>query len=382
MAVGYYVVTRYLFYEISLKGVVPAIKMPGKDVKQLLPQSSSILYGHFRIPGGKKFDIFADLDGSLPRVLQFDPEGNLLVTSTNKGKLLVLPDKDKDGKADDVIEVLGNLNKPHGIDFDSGYLYLAETDKVSRYNYDSQNYIARFDKVLFELPAGGRHFTRTLKVKDGKIYVSVGSSCDTCVESDWRRAAILVSDINGNNLRVFAKGLRNTVFFVFDSDGRMWGLDMGRDNLGDELPPDELNLIEEGKDYGWPWCFGNQVVDGKFTSTNESVDCFQTQAPVYNIPAHSAPLGLAFIDSGSILSGDEGNLLVALHGSWNRSTPRGYEIIKLNFFAQSISSTDSFIAGWLKDSDVLGRPVDLIFDNRGNLYVSDDYAGVVYILSR
>lgn len=381
IGVGYYVTVNYLFYSVSLRGFVPAIKMPGKDVKQYLPQGTSILYGNFRIPRGSKFDIFADVDGNLPRVLAFDAQGNLLVTSTNKGKLLALPDKDKDGKADEVIEVLDNLNKPHGIDFNEGYLYLAETDKVSRYFYDSENYTARLDKVLFELPSGGRHFTRTIKIKDGLIYTSVGSSCDSCIEKDWRRAAILASDLEGNNLRVFASGLRNTVFFDFDDSGRLWGLDMGRDNLGDELPPDELNLIEEGKDYGWPWCYGNQKVDDKFASVEQRKDCFRTQAPVYEIPAHSAPLGLTFINS-SYMPYEQGNMLIAYHGSWNRSQPRGYEVVKLNFIGQNIAGSDTFISGWLKDSDILGRPVDLIFDGSGNLYVSDDYAGVIYILNK
>jgi glucose/arabinose dehydrogenase len=381
VATAYYFVTNYLFYDISLRGVVPAIRLPGNDIKQYLPLSSQFTYP-LRMPSGYTLDIFAELDGSLPRVLVFDPSGTLIVSSPRKGRVMALPDKNRDGKADEVVTVLSGLNQPHGIAFDGDYIYVAETDKVVRYTYNTSNNSVGLSEELFELPGGGRHFTRTIRIHDNRLYTSVGSSCDTCIETDWRRASILVSNLDGTDLKVFAKGLRNTVFFTFDNSGNMWGTDMGRDFLGDDLPPDELNIIEEGKDYGWPWCYGNRVRDSKFKPGEKPSYCTDTEPPVYSFQAHVAPLGLVFIDSNQFSASEQGNLIVAFHGSWNRSEPVGYEIRKLSIFAQNVTSEDVFVTGWLKDGDTLGRPVDLAFDEDGNLYISDDNAGLVYILSR
>src|SRR3989304_6418491 len=155
------------------------------------------------------------------------------------------------------------LDRPHGIAFDGGSIYVAETDKVIRASYNPETFSVGIPQKLFDLPGGGRHFTRTIRILDGKLYTSVGSSCDTCLEDSPLRASILVSNLDGSDLRVFAKGLRNTVFFTFDSSGNMWGTDMGRDFLGDNLPPDDVNLIEDGKDYGWPYCYGQKGRDSK-----------------------------------------------------------------------------------------------------------------------
>ena len=279
--------------------------------------------------------------------------------------------------------MLTNLNRPHGIAFNKGKIYIAETDKVTRYNYESENFVVNNREKLFSLPAGGRHFTRTIKILENKLYTSVGSSCDTCVESDSKRAAILVSELDGTNLRVFAKGLRNTVFFSFDQERRMWGNDMGRDFLGDDLPPDELNIFEAGRDYGWPYCYGDRIRDTKFKPGQNLDYCENTEGTTFDYPAHVSPLGLTFIDSVLFPESDQGNLLAALHGSWNRTVPVGYKIVKLIVNGDKVLGMEDFITGWLKENgDVLGRPVDLVFDKDGMLYISDDKAGLIYILTK
>ncbi len=375
----------YLFLKTYLKidtrvfltNLIP----PRKDIKQYLPQGAELRYP-LTIPSGFRIAVFADLGTGKPRVLALDPGGTLLTSITNKGKVVALPDENRDGKADKMVDVLTGLNRPHGIAFEGGKLYVAETDKVVSYSYDPASFKASYPEILFSLPSGGRHFTRTIKIREGKIYTSVGSSCDTCLEDDSRRAAILVSDLDGSNLRVFAKGLRNTVFFVFDKKGQIWGNDMGRDFLGDNLPPDELNIISENKDYGWPYCYGNQIRDVKFKIGEKGAYCVDTQSPVFNYPAHVAPLGLAFINSSLFSPNEQGDLLVAYHGSWNRSEPVGYKIVKLTVFADSVGQAEDFISGWLTDGEVLGRPVDLLFDQQGALYISDDKAGLIYYLTR
>ena len=381
VGVLFYFIKDYLFYDISLRGVVPAIRPPGKDIKQYMPQGYQLNFP-LSISKGFQIGVFADLKANLPRVIVLDPSDTLVVSSTNKGKIFALPDKDINGKVDEIKEIIGGLNKPHGIAFAEGKIYIAETDKVTRWDYNSTDFTVSSPEVLFNLPGGGRHFTRTIAVSGNKLYTSVGSSCDVCEENDEKRASILVSDLDGSNLKTFAKGLRNTVFFAFDDEGVLWGTDMGRDNLGDNLPPDEVNIIKEGKDYGWPYCYGDRVRDSKFKPGEKVTYCTQTEAPVYNLPAHVAPLGIVFINSAIFPSSDDGSLLIAEHGSWNSSQPVGYKISKLSVLGGSVGTYSNFINGWLQKDEALGRPVGLVFDGAGKLFISDDKAGLIYILSR
>ncbi len=307
------------------------------------------------VPDGYAVSVFA---GNVPnaRVLAWDPKGTLLVSSPATGKVFRVAG---DGT---VSVVISGLQQPHGLAFRDGKLYIAETNAVAVYEYDGT---AKNRKKLFDVPGGGREFTRTIGFgPDGRLYVSIGASCNVCVETDRRRASIQVWD--GTSLRPFATGLRNAVFFIWKGSD-MYATDMGRDLLGDDLPPDAINVIKEGRNYGWPYCFGKQVPDKTFGGTDTL--CKTTEPSFIDIPAHSAPLGLAF---------DGADLLVAYHGSWNRSVPTGYKIVRIRN-----GKISDFISGWLtKDGGVTGRPVDLLFDDKGNLFVSDDKAGVIYKVSR
>lgn len=300
------------------------------------------------------------------RDLEFSPEGTLIASVPSDGKVIAL-------KNGEVTESLTNLNNPHGIAFFNNQLFVAEETKVSRYNWNGQTLEASLDKVLFDLPPRGNHFTRSLVFdKSGNLYISVGSTCNVCNEQDPRHAAVLISDAEGSNPRIFAKGLRNSVFMALNpKSGEVWATDMGRDFLGDNLPPDEVNILKDSKDYGWPNCYGNKVPDTKF---NPAADCTGSEPPIFEIPAHSAPLGLIF--------DPQGDLLVAYHGSWNRSSPIGYKVVKLKINGNQVTGEEDFISGFLQNSQTLGRPVDLIFDKEGNLYISDDKAGAVYIVRK
>lgn len=335
---------------------LPAFTPVKEDIRERLPQALGEL------------KVFADLGSNMPRALTFDPNGVLVTSIPNGGKILALPD----GKP---VEILSGLNKPHGIEFEGDKLFVAETDGVSGYDYDAQTMRASNKESLFNLPGGGGHSTRTIKIRDGRIYVTTGSSCNVCEEQDQLRAALWVADLDGGNLRQIARGLRNTVFFTFDEEGRIWGNDMGRDLLGDNLPPDELNIIATTEstlaDYGWPWCYGNQVRDGKYLGGQKLDYCRQTVAPAYEYPAHVAPLGITFDPNG--------DLLVSFHGSWNSTVPVGYKVVRLRMDKGSVVAMEDFISGWIEGNTVLGRPVDLIFDKEGNLYISDDKSGLIYI---
>jgi glucose/arabinose dehydrogenase len=294
---------------------------------------------------------------------------------------------DKGGSPSTIVD---GLTLPHGLAFDclgvSCTLYIGETDQVVAYDYNLSNQGLSNRISLFNLPPRGNHFTRTLQVisfgGQTKLFTAVGSSCNVCVEQDSRRAKILFSNLDGSDLRDFATGLRNTVFFTpHPSTGELWGTDMGRDLIGDNLPPEEINIIKQDGNYGWPYCYGKNIHDDDFDPRG-NIDCLGLQPSHIDFQAHSAPLGLAFIpDNWPPEYHDD--LLVAYHGSWNRTVPTGYKIVRFLLDENgNHQETEDFISGWLLDNgESVGRPVDLAFDEVGNLFVSDDGAGVVYKVS-
>lgn len=316
------------------------------------------------------------------RDLFFTSEGTLLVSSPSTGNVYALPDRDKNGIADEVIAVASGLNNPHGLAMYKGKLFIAETRRVSRFSFDTNSFKAVFEKQLFRLPANINHNKRTIEFdKNGNLYTSVGSTCNVCEETDGQSGTVLVSDSEGDNLKVFSKGLRNAPFLVFHpTTGVLWSTGMGRDYLGDDLPPDEINILRESKDYGWPYCYGKGIFDTSFKKKSASY-CISTVFPAFEIPAHSAPLGLAFIPSN--FSNEWSNdLLVAYHGSWNRSVPDGYKVVRLDIQGETITSSEDFLTGFIQNGSVMGRPVDVAFDEEGYAYISDDKAGNIYIISK
>ena len=325
--------------------------------------------------------------------MAFSPDGILFVTLPSTaglysdwrgGTVFALPDRDGDGVADEVRAVIEDLrDSPHGLIFYGGYLYLAEHGTVSRYPYLGDGKVEGTREVIVDLPFGRGHLSRTLGInRSDKMYVSVGSSCNVCEESDQRRATIMEYNPDGSGERVFAEGVRNSVGFVFHpSTDEIWATENGRDNLGNDLPPDEINILRSGQDYGWPYCYGKNIPDPAF---DDSDRCTATEETVHDLQAHSAPLGLRFVSSAQFPAEWQGDLLVAYHGSWNRSPPTGYKVVRLDVEGNSIVGEEDFISGWLLDNGTsVGRPVDLIFGPEdGALYISDDKAGVIYRVIR
>ena len=229
------------------------------------------------MPAGLRISQFTpEFIGPL-RFMSFSPDGILFVTvpstaglyASNKsgGTVYALPDLDRDGQADEARKVITELNnRPHGLAFHDGYLYLAEENAVSRYRYLGDGNVADRELVIANLPSGADHVSRTIGFSpSSKMYVSVGSSCNLCQESDSRRAAIVEYNADGTSAGVFAEGLRNAVGFVFHPDtGEIWATENGRDYLGDDLPPDEINIVRAGRNYGWPYCYGNRVPDPQY----------------------------------------------------------------------------------------------------------------------
>lgn len=231
--------------------------------------------------------------------------------------------------------------------------------------------------MLKGLPAGGGHWTRTIKKgPDGWLYVAAGSSCNVCIERHRFRAA-MIRFRPGGKPELFATGLRNTVGFDWQpATGALYGVDNGRDWLGDDFPPDELNRIEKGKFYGWPLFNGDNVPDPDF-GTRADAATADPVPPAYAFNAHVAPLSIVFLEHART-SAYDGAALVAQHGSWNRSTKIGYRVVSLHWAGDGTITLKPFIEGFERKGRVSGRPVDVIEAEDGTIYVSDDFAGAVY----
>jgi glucose/arabinose dehydrogenase len=337
-----------------------------------------------RLPEGFHIAVFAEVDG--PRMLTFTPGGVLLVSASGESKVVALPDAKHTGKAERVVTVLDGLNEPHGIAFYEGKLYVAENDKVRRYDWDEAKLRATNPKAIANLPTGGGHSTRSLVFHGGKMYVSAGSSCNVCVEKDPRRATVMEFNPDGSGQKIFAKGLRNAVGLALNpKTDTIWVTVNGRDWLGDDLPPDVIHdLGKDGGDFGWPYCYGDRIPDPNFTKPGDN-RCQTVIEPKVQMQAHSAPLGLAFYEGTMFPPEYRNDLFVAFHGSWNRSVPTGYKVVrvKLDDKGQPLGGAEDFITGWLapgekKKGRWMGRPVGIVFGSDGAMYLSDDAGGIVY----
>jgi len=338
-----------------------------------------------KAPPGFHISVFAqDVDGA--RMMIFTPGGVLLVSEAGEGKVVALLDSKHVGKAYKTVTVLQGLNEPHGLAFFEGKLYVAENDKVRRYDWDEANLRATNPQKLADLPTGGGHSTRSIVFHGGKMYVSAGSSCNVCIEKDPRRATVMEFNPDGSGQKIFAKGLRNAVgLAVNPKTDTVWVTVNGRDWLGDDLPPETIyDLGKDGGDAGWPYCYGDRVPDQDFTKPGDG-RCNNVLEPKVQMQAHSAPLGLGFYAGSQFPAEYRNNIFVAFHGSWNRDVPTGYKVVrvKLDDKGQPVGVAEDFITGWLAPGETkkgrwMGRPVGIVFGSDGAMYLSDDAGGVVY----
>ena len=349
-----------------------------------------------KLPTGFSGAVYAD---NLPgvRVITRGPGAAMFATQTSEGRVVALLDGNNDSKIEGVKTILEGLNGPHGIVLlcregsqQDCNLYVAEENAVISYNFDPVTLAATAPEKIAALPSGTGHSTRSLLLHPaGKnLLVSVGSSCNVCHESNDRRAKILSINLETKEVSEFARGLRNTVFMTLHPiTGEVWGTDMGRDFLGDDLPPDEVNIIREGKNYGWPNCYGKNIHDDVFDKNtyirNPCMEPFEMGSTA-DFPAHSAPLGIAFVPEEGWPDEYWFNALVAYHGSWNRSAPTGYKIARLKWNAKGeYLGAEDFITGFITEGgNIIGRPVALLVEPGGNLFISDDKAGRIYRVFR
>ena len=336
-----------------------------------------------RLPAGFAIAIFAKDLGNA-RFMTLDPRGTLLVSVPRSGRVIALPDDNGDGQADRALPVVEGLELPHGLAFLDGHLYVAETGRVVRFDYDParRRVLGAPATVVPDLPARGQHWTRTIAIgPDRRLYVSAGSSCNSCEERDPRRAAITRYDLDGRSGGPFGTGLRNAVGIAFrPGTSELWATVNGRDWLGDDRPSEYVTRIDEGSFYGWPschWTPAGPVVDPDLGGADR---CKTARRPSFLYQAHSAPLGLAFYTGSQFPPEYRGDLFVALHGSWNRAVPVGYKVIRVRLGGATPVAED-FATGWLVGGRPWGRPVDVAVAPDGALYVSDDTLGAVYRLT-
>jgi glucose/arabinose dehydrogenase len=333
-----------------------------------------------RLPAGFAIEVFAR-DLGPARFLAVDPAGTLLVSVPRNGRVLALPDDDGDGRADRSIVVADGLQLPHGLAFHEGALYVAETGRVLRFRYDpaTRRTTGAAAVVVPDLPPRGTHWTRTIAFgPGGHLYVSVGSSCNDCEESDPRRAAILRYAADGSGESRFATGLRNAVGLAFrPGTDELWATVNGRDWLGDDRPSEYVTRVMPGAFYGWPYCHWDPAGLFPDPDLGSPARCRQVARPSLLYQAHTAPLGLAFYTGTQFPAEYRGSLFVALHGSWNRPVPVGYKVIRILLDGGAPRALD-FATGWLSGSRGWGRPVDLAVGRDGSLFLSDDLQGLVY----
>jgi glucose/arabinose dehydrogenase len=321
-----------------------------------------------------------------PRFMALDPtDGSLVYGSNARSEVVRLRDGDGDGRYEMKQVIAGGLPYVHSVAFFQGELYAGAEDRVVRLgDFGPDGAARRVETVVGGLPTEAKdlygHRTRTLAFgPDGKLYISVGSSCDSCEESDPRRAAVLRVNPDGSGLEVFASGLRNSVGIAFRPyTAELWGMDMGRNNIGLDEPPEELNLIEQGKNYGWPYCFGNRVPSPEY---NDAGRCAGTEAPRWGFPAHWAPLGILFYDGPGFPAAYQGDALVAFHGSAGDQTGGrrvGYNVTRVRFRDGQPVAAEDLLRGFVVGADAWGRPAGLLELPDGSLLVSDDFGGRIF----
>jgi len=309
------------------------------------------------------------------------PDDQLYVAERGAGRIVRLPDRDGDGVADGVEPVAQRLDAPSSIAFYAdGSLYVGETTRVLRLSApDADGAFGQASIVVDGLPSRRGHSTRTVLLSPDWqwLYVSVGSSCNVCNETDPRRAAIVRYAPDGGDEFIFATGLRNAVGITFrPGTDELWATNNGRDRLGDDQPPETVYQVREGDDAGWPRCHAGRLVDPEYGEANS---CVGVAPPVVEMQAHSAPLGLAFYAGEQFPQAYDGDLFVAFHGSWNRSVPTGYKLVHIAMQGGVPGAVSDFATGWLReDGGNWGRPVDVTVGVDGSLFVSDDGQGRVY----
>ena len=319
------------------------------------------------------------------RIVAVAPSGDIYVSRRDQGDVLLLQDKNGDGKADGPPVTVASRAGAHGLAIRDGKLYLATVKEVFVADIQPDGRLGPLQLIIGDLPDAGQHPNRTLAFgPDGMLYISAGSTCNTCNESNPENATLLRATPDGKQRTIFATGLRNTIGFDWQPrTGELWGFDHGIDFLGDDTQQEELNKLELGKQYGWPHVYGAGEIYPQSTPVG---DITKEQWKARSTPmtlgytAHAAPMQLVFYRHGAFPAEYEGDAFVTMRGSWNRSSASGYEIVRVRFADGQPRAIEPFVTGFLTDGGKthIARPVGLAVAKDGALLMADDANGVLY----
>lgn len=334
---------------------------------------------NIKLPPGFKIEVYAEVPGA--RSMALSPNGTLFV-GTTKSKVFAIPQDKEVGKAGKVYEIADGLNAPNGVAFKDGSLYIAATSTLYKMDNIEASLANPAKPVIVydKYPTESHHGNRFIAFgPDGKLYVAIGAPCNICEPKKPDYATITRINLDGTGYEIYASGIRNTVGFDWQPQtNNLWFTDNGRDNLGDDIPNDELNMAsKEGMNFGYPYCHQGNILDEEF---GKGKSCADYTAPEQLMGPHVAALGMRFNKNNKFPGEYSNAVFVAQHGSWNRSTPLGYRVMVVKFAADGSSlKPEIFAEGWLqKVRDVNGRPVDIQFLKDGSMLVSDDFAGLIY----
>ncbi len=329
------------------------------------------------LPTGFSIEVYAEVPNA--RSLALGNDGVVYVSNRRADSIYAI--SPGPGGRNRVYEIADDLSTPNGIAYYQGDLYVAEISRVLVYRDidDKLNNPPAPEVLNIELPSEGHHGWRYIGFgPDDKLYISIGAPCNICDRPGFARIDRMNPD--GSEREIWAEGIRNSVGFTWHPDtGELWFTDNGRDMLGDDLPPDELNHAPtKGLHFGYPYCHGGEIVDSKF---GDGRNCDDFVAPVRKLDSHVASLGVRFYTGSMFPEEYRGQALIAEHGSWNRSKKAGYRISLVRLEDGQPASYEVFAEGWLQGQKAKGRPVDLLVIDDGSLLVSDDSSGVVYRIS-
>ncbi|UII79495.1 sorbosone dehydrogenase family protein [Flagellimonas sp. CMM7] len=357
-----------------------------EDAEELEQAETTLPLQSLNLPDGFKIEVFAEgIDGA--RSMAMGDNGTLFVGTRNEKTVYALQDLDGDFKAEKIMVLDSTLEVPNGLAFKDGALYVAEVGRLLKYsNIEQELSSSPQPEVIYDdYPTEFHHGWKYIAFgPDGKLYVPVGAPCNICERSseDERYATITRMDPDGSNREIYAKGVRNTVGFTWHPEtGELWFTDNGRDMLGDDIPPCELNRVTEaGQHFGYPYCHGGTVKDPEF---GDEFPCSDFVSPVQAMGAHVAPLGVKFYTGNMFPEEYKGHAFIAEHGSWNRSSKVGYKISLVKLENNEAVSYETFIDGWLNDEEqeAFGRPVDVLFLKDGSMLISDDFGDAIYRVS-
>lgn len=368
---------------VSLKSALSTLLLLNTGLTLAQPNDVQEVLKHLTLPAGFSISIYAD---KLPnaRSMALGDEGVLFVGTAKEGKVYAVVDANHDGVADKSYVIAKDLYLPNGVAYKNGALYVVAVNRLLRFDAINQHLDNPPAPVVVtdKLPDDKHHGWKYLRFgSDNKLYTAVGAPCNICDPDKDIYTSLIRLNSDGSDLEILARGIRNTVGFDWQPEtNALFFNDNGRDYLGDDDPADELNLLSaKGDHFGYPYCHADDILDPEFGKDKK---CADFVPPVWKYKAHIAPLGMRFYTGKQFPAEYKNQLLVAQHGSWNRTEPQGYQVALVKFKDGKPVAEQSFISGWLTDKgEVLGRPVDILTLPNGSVLISDDQLGVIYKVS-